>query len=357
MNKLVFLFFIALLFVAYPAQAQWQRVALRGLKKPSVKMITTRTLAMQRAINQTARKTSLPNQLSQSTLILKLPQDKPCPFYDCCDINASAFIFEENYKGKTYLWGATASHYFLQKPLLENTQTGEEFPVQIVAKGHHGRNDISLFPIPAPLQNQFKPLKLANHSPKKGEALHSAGYFDDGFQVEKDRTVTDILPTRILTSLVVEDKLAREGACGGPVLNKKEEIVGMHVGSSNKQIGFVVPVEYIYEILQAYHNHGKALRPFYFNGRKLGNINVNEYIHAIEVWQGEKQLHNFIAYPRRAYIDYEHLEKLVDYQNADKIVFVIERVPFSVTEEDQHLHQFKITYNLRTLQVSERERL
>ena len=354
MEKL-FLFLIFLFATFCPGHAQWQKRTLHGLKKVSTQTLASRTLATQRAINQALRNKT--NILLKSTFPLKLSEDGASTFSSWEYPHASAFVFEEKYNGKTYLWGVTATHYYLEEPSLEDPQTGKEIPIQLLAQGHRGRNDVSLFAIPSSLQKQFTPLKLAAHSPKEGEKLFSAGYFEDGFHVEKNRIVKAILPNCILTSLVVKDRQAREGACGGPVLNKKGEIVGMHVGSSQKQIGFVVPVEHIYELLQAYHNNGKSLRPLYFNGRQIGNLNINEHLHSIEVWKGNKKIQDFFSYPYRAHIEYDHLENLVDASSADRLVFIIERTPFSMLEKDQHTYQFKITYDLHTFYVSERKRL
>ena len=354
------LFFIGFLFVGavVPAQAQLQRAVWRGFKK-GAHVRPTATLATQRTVNQILRQkltSTNPCVLSKSTFVLR-PDNKAHPEpQHWNNPPATAFIFEEQYNGKTYLWGATASHYLLENPILKIPQTGEEFPVQLVAQGHYGMNDVSLFPIPAQLQGKLKPLKLAPHAPHIQEKLVSAGYFDDSFHVEKGRKVIDFLPTRILTSLTVEDELSREGACGGPVLNKQGNIVGMHVGSSaKKQAGFVVPVENIYEVLQAYHNNGKALRPFYFNGRHIGMLNINEYVQSIEVWKDHKMQDIFLSYRNRARVDYNHLEKLVRFAQADKIIFKIERRPFSVLEENQQPRQFEVTYNLRNFHISRRE--
>ena len=341
--------------MAGPTHAQWQRGATRGLQKAPSKALSN-TLATQRAINKVLRNKT--QSLLKSTFTLKLADENASTFSSWYYPKASAFVFEENYKGKTYLWGATASHYNLEEPSLKDPQTGEYIPIKLLAQGHSARNDVSLFAIPPQLKNYFKPLKLAAHAPRKEEKLHSASYFDDAFQIEKNRVVADILPTRILTSLVIKDQRAREGSCGGPILNKKGQIVGMHVGSSSQEkVGFIVPVEHIYELLHAYHNNGQAWRPFYFNGRKIGDININEYVRYIEVWQGNEILQTFTTFPVRAYLDYNHLEKFVDASHADKIIFIIEREPFSMLEKDQHTRQFKITYDLRTFYVSERKKV
>ena len=117
----------------------------------------------------------------------------------------------------------------------------------------------------------------------------------------------------------------------------------------------MVPVEHIYELLQAYQNNGQALRPLYFNNHKIGDININEHLRSIEVWKENKKIQDFFSYPHRAYIDYNHLENLVDASQADKLIFNIERNPFSMLEKDQKTHQFEITYNLRNFHISKRK--
>lgn len=353
-SALVSIFLLVVLIL--PAQAQWPRRAVYGFKKmPQVRV----TLATQRALNQALRQQfspSSPYLLTKSTFTLKMSNKGSTLAQHWENFPASAFVFEEKYNGKTYLWGVTASHYFLEQPILAIPQTGEESPVQFIAQGHYRMNDVTLFLIPPALQHKLKPFKLAARSPKKGDKLFSAGYFDDDFHVETNRVVKDILPSCFLTSLTVQDKLAREGACGGPVLNQRGELVGMHAGSSSRrQVGFVVPVEHIYEILQAYHNDGQAPRPLYFNGHEIGTININESIESIEVWKGNKLQETFLSYRKRAEIDYNHLEKLVDVTQADKIVFTLERLPFSALDTDQKIHRFEITYNLRNFHISKRQ--
>ncbi len=263
---------------------------------------------------------------------------------------------EENYHGKKKLWGVSASHYRFTHPVVINPQTKQELPLSLVAQGSYGFNDIALFPLPEQIKNLVEPLPLATKSVQLGDPLYSAGYFDNAFQLEENRIVKEISAHRILTSLHVGDKLAREGACGGPVLNKKGQVVGMHVGSSRRQqTGFVIPVEHIREALYAYHHHGKAYRTLRFKGQELGKININEYIHALETWKDGHLLNTLYTYHNRQMIDYEHLEDIINTVGADKLILIIERGPFSVLEEDQSTHFISISYDLLSDKITIKE--
>lgn len=300
--------------------------------------------------------TQLSAKLKRSIGTIALPARDFSFVHDWKDPKATAFVIEETYKGKKYLWGVTASHYFFEDPTFTGFSSAQEAPIKFVAQGHPALNDVSLFQIPANMQEQFIPLPLAQHSAQSGETLYSAGYFDNDFHLEKNRTVTGKMPHKLITSLKVEDKLAREGACGSPVLNKQGEVVGMHVGSSEaRQLGFVVPVEHIHELLQAFHNQGRASHPIYFNGRQLGEINVNETIKSISVWNGKKILDLYLSYYKDRVVDLEHLETLVNTSGADSVVVTIEKIPFSVLDADQKTHEYEITYNLKNFHVSSRK--
>ncbi len=320
----------------------------------------TRTLAQQQMLNKAQRhllhQQYIPAfKLKQSMSTIKLPTENLSVAHWWENPQATIFVIQETYNGQKRLWGVTATHYFFKNPSLKSPSSKEEEPITFVAQGHWGLNDISLFPIPTHMQHQFVPLKLAPHSAQPGDKLYSAGYFDDEFHIEKNRIVVDKMPHKLITSLKVEDKLCREGACGGPVLNKQGEVVGVHVGSSQRrQLGFMVPVEHIHDLLHAYHNNANAQKPFYFNGRQLGAINVNEFIKSIEVRRGPKLLDTFLFYRSQKPIDYEHLENLVDASQADQIIIHVERMPFSALDEDQHLHEYEITYNLKNFHVSKR---
>ncbi len=345
-----------------PLQAQWQQGMRtpKNLPRPRYSARHVSTLATKRAERQAALQIKINERkqiehLKKATVTIELPKDDFSTAF-WIDPKATAFVIEENHQGKKRLWGVSASHYRFVHPQWEDPATHTLLPLEFVAQGSFGFNDVTLFPIPQAMQPYVEPLTLASRPVKLGDRLHSVGYFNNGFQVEQNRIVKEIAPHRIITSLKIEEEPSREGACGGPVFNEAGEVVGMHVGSSaHRQIGFVIPAEHIQELLVAYYHRGKASHPLIFKGKELGKININEYICSLEVWKGDRLLNSFFTYHNRLAVDYEHLEDLVDTSGADKLVLLIERTPFSVLDADQSTRHFTLTYSLLNHNITYRE--
>ena len=358
MFKKFFTLYILLFISLLPLQAQWQR-GVRSLKQLPHYASKTRprfsTLANKRAERTIANQLKNITQQRASTLKkavfpIILPEDD---FEGWDNPHATAFVLEENYKGKKTWWGVSVSHYHFLKPQWENPYTHRRYPLTFTAQGSFGFNDVTLFPLPPKLHNQVRALSLATEPVQVGDALYSAGYFDEDFQLEENRTVTEVSNHRIVTSLQVPDKLAREGACGGPVLNAKGKLVGIHAGSSQRrQVGFVIPAQHIQELLTAYHHNGQLTHTLRFNGKKLGQININEHIQLIETWKDTHLLNSFYTYRDHSLVDYEHLEKMIDTTGADRVVFVIETDPFSMLEGDQSTRFQTIIYHLDNQQIT-----
>lgn len=359
---------IAILLIAGTSalHAQWKRGATVLKNTPRTARAVTRitNLAEQRIARQTVQqiaRQSVRNEqqhvahLKKATVTIELPKDD-FSTTSWVDPKASAFVIEDNSNGETQLWGVSASHYLFSHPLWEDPLTHDLIPLDFVAQGSFGFNDVTLFPLPKQMREQIEPLQLAQGPVQLGDNLHSVGYFDDAFQVEKNRLVKEVSPHRIITRLKVEDKLSREGACGGPVLNEAGEVVGMHVGSSEpRKIGFVIPAEHIREALYAYHHQGKALHSLVFQGRALGSININEYVQSLEVWKNNRVVETFLTYHNRLGVDYDHLENLVNTEGADKLMLHIEQNPFSTLDENQKIYRYTITYDLHSHAIERQE--
>ena len=344
-------YLLGILFIAglLPLQAQWHRGILKHTARRTatstsrVLNLATKRTQRQLALQAHARHLKTKQALKKSSLLI----ENPNVFDHWENVNASAFVIQETYQGKQQLWGVSASHYHFEKPVLTDPRTQQEIPISLLAQGSYGFNDITLFPIPESLQDLVTPLPLATQPVHEGEDLHSVGYFDEEFQLEEHRLVTQVSPHLIVTSLQVFDKLSREGACGGPVLNNKEEVVGIHVGSSDRrQTGFVIPVEHIREVLRAYHHNGKAPHPLIFNGVKLGSINIDEYIRSLSIWKNNRMLQEIFPRQEHLSIDYAHLEKILDFSQADTLVLVLEQTPFSSEQPDQSTHYTTLTYKI-----------
>ncbi len=288
--------------------------------------------------------------LSKSVLLLQELQ--PVPGYLPALIQASAFVIEDSHNGKKQLWGVTASHYRLTKPQVTHILSNRRLQTQIYAQGGGGINDIAIFPIPNSLKDKVIPLQLAEHGPQLGDKVHSVGFFADEIHQEVNRTVQSVAPHRILTSLHVTNPGDRIGACGGPVLNDKNEVVGVHVSSSQEyQTGGVVPVEHIRQLLSAYHNHTAFEQPIYFNGVALGTLGINEFISEISLYNGRSLIRKVPLLHHNKNVDYDHLEKLVNPAQGTQIILIIQQQPLLPLIHGHTAHAYLLSYNLQTGEI------
>ena len=317
------------------AQAQWYR-QLGHLK------VATPQTADQTA--QLTRQAVLQAQLENSLLRI---QEKDWLFR-LASLEGTGFVIEENYQGKKYLWGVTASHYLFQKPAIKAPQ-GKTTRVPFEIQGNVATNDISLFLIPENLADFVTPLHLADTPITVGDELYSAGYWNKHIHVDKSRKVQEITKTRVVTSLDIEPETIREGTCGSPVLNQAGEVVGMHCGNSaERQLGYMIPVQNIRNALVAYHQNGLFLEELWFNGIDLGPIAINEQLVEVEVFEKGTSIKRFGVFLRRRNLDYNHLEKLADLTGGDRIIFTLERGPLSTKTPDRKYHERRIIYDVQT---------
>ena len=279
-------------------------------------------------------------------------QDKD-GMYGGTPFSASAFVIEEEYGGEKFLWGVTSAHilnimgqeFYVHLP-------GFPFPwkTKVVFMGDPGMADVAIFPIPQEYSDWLKPIPLATKEPEIGEALRSFGYFNGGFNVVRNRIVKEVTKGRIITSLEFNTK-ERGGACGGPLLNSYNELVGIHCGTSDsRQVSFVVPVWQLKDLLTAYRNNGISMQKLKFKNHEIGEININQYISTIRVFSDNVQIDEFNTFHQAKKIDYDRLEDLVFAEGADRIElqFGGQYNPNNPTE----LKQF--TYTLVYLPLEER---
>ena len=331
------------LLFSLPANAQFYKRAITHLMRQT-------DVAFQRSL--ATKITAQP--LARSVLLLQETQS--IPGYAPCLIQASGFVIEETYNGKKQLWGVTASHYRFAKPQLTHLSAKRRLHTQIYAQGGGGMNDIALFPIPASLKDKVVPLKLAAHGPQLGQQIHSIGFFAEEIHHETGRTVTEVSPHRVLTSLRVSNPADRIGACGSPVLNAQNEVVGIHVSSSKKhQTGGVVPVEHIRDLLTAFHQKNSFEQPIYFNGHKLETLGINEYISEIHVYNQHHLLRTVPLLHHNKKVDYDHLEKLVDTTGATDVVFILQHQPLLPLTQGNTPHAVVLNYHLQTGEIYEEQ--
>lgn len=261
---------------------------------------------------------------------------------------ATSFVIEEEFEGKKQLWGVTAAHIarIMSAYPAVWLEDYAPFPVEFAAIGNAGMLDLALFQLPEEWPRSIPALKLAEQTPKPGEKTYSFGFFNDDFFLVPNREIKEVTPTRLITSLEIETS-HRGGACGSPILNTQGEVVGVHIGSSDsKQISFAVPAAEIKRMLQAYHNKGQSLQPLLFNGKKIGDLNVNESISRVLTVTDGYTTGDFVTYHYEKDVDYAHLETLSPDADPDEVHIIISHQMFSYTDKTDKDFFIQLIHNV-----------
>ena len=328
-----------IVFIALPSQAQWNRLGQK-IQINAIDLYHMFRSPIHHSVTRQVSRAAIPPQVKSAMFTVK---DKNF-FMRTVGVCASAFAIEEEYEGKHYVWGISASHYGFEQPVyLTSFLKYTPLPVQV--RGNSRANDVLLFSLPKEIAHQVKPLPLAQQDAQPQEVLSSAGFFDQDWQYEPNRVVRESTPLRTVTTLTVDPEICREGACGGPVLNQQGEVVGLHVGSScSKQEGYVVPVTQIRQALQALHQ-GHATTPLLFQGVPLHQLAIDESISRLDFYYQQKRVAAFSTRYNIKEVDYAHLEKFLPSQPVDELVVIIYRQPFPRTRKPYY---YEIHYPLNT---------
>lgn len=271
---------------------------------------------------------------------------------------ASAFFIEEMFGGRKHIWGVTAAHVAdimgPQASIYLTLPEGItlEYPVKFTVKGNAGMADIALFPVEGELAGLVRPIPLAQTPPGPQEKLRSYGYFDEAFHIVRNRAVLANTPGRLVTSFEF-GAADRAGACGGPVLNESNELVGVHCGSSeSKSQSYAVPVAHVKDLLHAARHGGYRLRPLVINGQTVGQINVDEYIQSFNVKKNGASLRQLQPWRQEALVDYDRLETLLPLKGADEVEILLVKGGTVETGADVHAVKTLISIDLNTGEVT-----
>ena len=329
------------------AHAQWYKGAFPALTK---KVSSSRLgPALERKTSYAHHQTQLAREAS-----LKLIRDYDPQKGSRDDHLSSAFVIVENIQGTPRKWGVTVQHYDLNtRPAVEHSSLQRAFPIEVLAAGQRRYSDVAIFPLPAPLEEQVSALKLADTEPQPGEEVSSYGYYNGGFQELHHRLVEGSTPARLVTSYEFGPSVEKIGACGGPVLNARDEVVGIHCGSlAYQNRSFAVPVAHIYRLLRAYYSQNAYAEPLVFNGQKIYDLKVNQAVRQAIAWREREPVQSVVFHSSSCPLEPAHLEKMFSAADIDQIVLYIDQTDFATNQE---LPSFQLVYDVKTGKVEKKE--
>lgn len=215
--------------------------------------------------------------------------------------HATAFLFTTRYKvkkdGLTFnapvVWAVTAGH---------NAQVGEklrltfydgeqEIPVDgtLVQQGPALLSDAALIKLDDFPSSRLHPLELSTEIGPQ-EKLTTYGYAFNNFY-KLDNLTFEKDNTRFLRTNFPSTQTKRAGLCGGPLLNAKGQVLGIHCGSSLDDKSYAASVRIIPYLLQAYYE-GHAEIPLIAKDVEFGSIGLNERIIYIQCMNEHAELIN-----------------------------------------------------------------
>ena len=209
----------------------------------------------------------------------------------------SGTVFKTQYNGKEEIYGVIATHAVsldaeditcvtrrFTATFFRADGSLAQIPAESVAFSPIGMLDIALVKFPKEAEPFLRPYPLGQ--PGEETVFHSQGYNDKELLVIPDRKLLKILPYSIRTAMPILETSRRRGLCGSPLLNSREELVGIHTGTAfdvchlnNASLcSYATPSRYLNFLVEAYHNGGKAKVPFYLDENRFVSLNVDEYL-------------------------------------------------------------------------------
>lgn len=207
--------------------------------------------------------------------------------------HSTAFLLQTQYKGKPEIWAVTAGHTAQPGERIRLTfyDGKNEIPLDgtLVQHGPALLSDVALIELDGLPPAKLRPLTLTTHI-EPHEKLTTWGYASNKlYQVgnlsfEKDNT-------RFIRTDFPTEQTKRSGLCGGPLLNSKGQVLGVHCGSTWEDKSYASSMRIIPYLLQAYHE-GNAQIPVVAKGIDFGSIELNERIIYIQCMDAHGHLIN-----------------------------------------------------------------
>lgn len=251
----------------------------------------------------------------------------------------SGTVFKTEYNGKEEIFGVVAAHAIdkaisdlsLQRHFKAVVSDGKkmiEVPAEIVQLSSPSMLDMALVKFPPEAEKLFQPLRISEVPVKFGEVLFSHGFAGNKSVLIPNRKVVKIAPLSLRT-FIPYSRSDRPGLCGSAVLNENFELVGIHTGSSPDKyseefdIGYAMKASFLNTLVEAYHNGGKATFPLVLNSQKIMDLNVDEYISYITLYDKTGKLLKQQGFEHR--FSFSKVQEMIEIYKPASISFVVRR--------------------------------
>ncbi|HEY7774602.1 MAG TPA: serine protease [Marinagarivorans sp.] len=137
----------------------------------------------------------------------------------------------------------------------------EGAPVADLALANPDASDVRATTVPATTPSGKERLGeaflLETALPAKGETLYSLGNPHDIGMTVVEGNFNGLVERRFIEQIHFSGAI-NPGMSGGPVVNNRSAVVGVNVATSGNQIGFLVPVKALSQLIQRYQLEGKV---------------------------------------------------------------------------------------------------
>lgn len=215
----------------------------------------------------------------------------------------SGTVFKTVYNGEEEIFGVVAAHAIatsatelaLKRNFTMLFFDGEnmlEVPAEIVQLSSPSMLDVALVKFSPEAEAMFHPLRISEVPVQVGDVLASQGFAGDIDVNIPNRQITAVTPLSVRTTIPYA-RDDRPGLCGSAVVNEEHELVGIHTGSTYSDagaqfdVGYATNASFLNTLVQAYHNGGQATFPLIFNNQKIVDLNVDEYISYVALYDAE----------------------------------------------------------------------
>ncbi|MBR4592293.1 MAG: hypothetical protein IKO35_03710 [Elusimicrobiaceae bacterium] len=288
------------------------------------------------------------------------------------DLNFTGTVFKTTYNGQE-VFGVIASHAIadeltykmgLHKVFLADVYVDGKFvtiPAEIVQLGAVEMLDVSLVKFRPEDEKLFLPFSISTTQAQEEDIIQTFGFSRKNVVYYPKRRVSKVATLTVRAPILGAGRF-RSGLCGSAVLNEKNELVGVHCGSSlsiNGDVGYAVRADFLNQMVAAYHQNPQAVIPFEINGQKIMDLPVNSYIARINLLDENKQL-----WARREFVEKFSYSWVEDNINQFPIRYMeidVGQVEWSEKESVEFMREadsyVRYTYDLQTQEIIQAEDL